>query len=315
MSMDYLLFLRRPEAFSREDFAKYCKAQGFLVMIDPEYVLQEDTGFVPFCYTDGRFTGTDGTHRFLTGFESYPEPYSPAAAQETPAPKGFFGKLFGKKTAAMKPTEQSVPDAKMLLTLVCHGDAFEVLMAHLFGAYLLRASGGVMEDPQLGKRYEDAGDVETEVQRILAEELEEEKTGKLVKHPFPEEETPSLYTSVERWLDEVLSGEFPEKAAALVFNLYEDEDGAWSMEMVGTERFDSEDEDWACEEVCDFGTREHPFCWKEESDWRGVLSEIRAVLTQYLEKGKYAQKLKARTGLGLGFADGDLEIVYHADTQ
>ena len=30
--------------------------------------------------------------------------------------------------------------------------------------------------------------------------------------------------------------------------------------------FDREDSDWACDEICDFGTRNTPFYWTEETE-------------------------------------------------
>ena len=36
------------------------------------------------------------------------------------------------------------------------------------------------------------------------------------------------------WLDKVLCNECEEDVAAFCFNLYEDEDDCWSMELIGT---------------------------------------------------------------------------------
>ena len=115
---------------------------------------------------------------------------------------------------------------------------------------------------------------------------------------------------LKRWLDEVLSEPFGDNIKAISFNLYDDGDNYWSLEVVGTAGFDPNDSDWACDEVSTFNTRENPFKWKESSDWEDILSKSTEVLTQYIEDGKNADKLKSCLGVGVGFVDGDIEIIY-----
>lgn len=83
---------------------------------------------------------------------------------------------------------------------------------------------------------------------------------------------------------------------------------AWDVELVGTSEFDAEDEDWACGEV--FDTRENPFSWEEGTDWETAASRVVSLVKEYLEKGKYAEQLKTCQGIGVGFVDGNIEIVY-----
>ena len=119
-----------------------------------------------------------------------------------------------------------------------------------------------------------------------------------------------MYTKVENWLNNILAQEIPTEVAAFNFNLYEDEGSNWSMELVGTSSFDEEDEEWACDEVTDFETRENPLTWQKDAEWEEVLEEIAFVLKQYLNTGMYAEVLKAGKGIGVGFVDGDIEILY-----
>ena len=119
-----------------------------------------------------------------------------------------------------------------------------------------------------------------------------------------------MYDEIANWLDEILSQEMPSEIAAFHFNLYEDDDNEWSMELVGTKDFDLEDEDWACDEITDFDTRETPFSWEQDADWEKIFDEIITVLSEYLKKGTYANILKAYKGVGVGFVDGDIEILY-----
>ena len=119
-----------------------------------------------------------------------------------------------------------------------------------------------------------------------------------------------MYKKIETWLNNVLGQKIPSEVKAFCFNLYEDGNEDWSMELVGTGTFDLDDEDWACDEITDFGTREEPLSWNEEADWNEVLSDVASVLKQYLENGLYADVLKSCAGVAVGFTDGNLEILY-----
>lgn len=76
-----------------------------------------------------------------------------------------------------------------------------------------------------------------------------------------------MYNKVSDWLDDILGCDIPNEVAGFCFNLYEDGDNFWSMELVGAERFDKEDEDWLCDEVTDFGTRDEPLRWNKDAGW------------------------------------------------
>lgn len=119
-----------------------------------------------------------------------------------------------------------------------------------------------------------------------------------------------MFNDISNWLDRVLKQEISDEVAAFCFNLYENEDNNWSMELIGTESFDADDNDWPCTEVTDFGTRENCFSWQEAKKWDEMLSEIISVLKDYLENGAYANILKEKSDVGVGFVDGDIEIIY-----
>ena len=119
-----------------------------------------------------------------------------------------------------------------------------------------------------------------------------------------------MNNSVSNWIDKILDQEIPNTVVAFCFNLYEESDGSWAMELVGTERFDLEDEDWACNELTDFGSRECLYNWEMECEWDEALEYMVKELSQYLENGKYAELLKSRVGIGVGFVDGNIEIIH-----
>lgn len=119
-----------------------------------------------------------------------------------------------------------------------------------------------------------------------------------------------MYTDVTKWLDSILNQELPAEVVAFCFNLYEDGESNWSMELIGSERFDAEDEDWCCDEITDFGTREAPFVWNTDEKWDAVLETVIGVLKKYMESGKYAAVLKEKAAVGVGFVDGDIVLLY-----
>lgn len=118
-----------------------------------------------------------------------------------------------------------------------------------------------------------------------------------------------MYSKISEWLDNVLNQEIPVSVVAFCFNLYEDGKSNWSMELVGTNNFDIEDEDWACDEVTDFGTRENNFSWNRSCEWNRVWDEVILELKTYLDCGTHADILKSKRGVGVGFVEGDIEIL------
>ena len=119
-----------------------------------------------------------------------------------------------------------------------------------------------------------------------------------------------MYDKISEWIDNVLKNNIPDSIVAFCFNLYDDGNRTWSMELVGTEQFDLENEDWACCEVTDFGTRQNPFIWAKCAEWDVILAEISDDLEKYLKVGNNAQILKKSSGVGVGFVDGNIKILY-----
>ena len=123
-----------------------------------------------------------------------------------------------------------------------------------------------------------------------------------------------MLDNMSEWLDDVLGDisetGIPNEVIAFGFNLYYDGDYNWSMELIGTLKFDINDGDWLCNEVTDFDTRDAPFQWRQKAEWKEILSDIVRILKKYLDSGRYSDVLKAKSGIGVGFVDGDVEILY-----
>lgn len=113
--------------------------------------------------------------------------------------------------------------------------------------------------------------------------------------------------SFYNWLEKVLK-KLPRDVEAIHFNLYEDGDNKWSVELVGTSTFDENSSDWACNEV--YTARDNPYVLTKKSDWKAIENLFTTFLLNYLERGKYAHILKECRGIGIGFVDGDLSLIY-----
>ena len=82
------------------------------------------------------------------------------------------------------------------------------------------------------------------------------------------------------WLDLLLKNELSSEIKAIIFNLYEDTDNKWSIELVGTFSFNTDNDDWTCDEV--FTTRDKPLVIERESDWKSMETVCIDLVNEYL---------------------------------
>ena len=120
-----------------------------------------------------------------------------------------------------------------------------------------------------------------------------------------------MYDRFAEWLDIVLNMEMPKELVAFCFNLYEEENDTWAIELIGSSQFDEEDADWACYEV--FDSREYPCRWEEVAEWEDIHNKMETYIRQYLFTGRYAEFLKEYQAVAMGFVDGDLTILYKSE--
>ena len=117
------------------------------------------------------------------------------------------------------------------------------------------------------------------------------------------------YKIFTAWLNKLLENPLPENTKGINFNLYEEEQqNTFGLQFVATASFDLNDEDWACNEI--FSFNENMYYFTNENGWEQTLKEVQKNITEYLEKEDYSSILKKYEGIGLGFVDGDLIIVY-----
>lgn len=120
------------------------------------------------------------------------------------------------------------------------------------------------------------------------------------------------YEDFSKWLEGNLE-QLPSDVVAVNFNLYEGADQTYDIQLIGIDTFNEKDEDWACEEI--FTTGENVFLLPKTNsikNWEDGLSFIRKMVEKYLENGKYANILKGLQAVGIGFVDGDIELLYKA---
>ena len=115
------------------------------------------------------------------------------------------------------------------------------------------------------------------------------------------------YKALARWLDDALSEELPYGIEAFCFNLYDDGNGIWSIELIGSSSFDKDNTDWPCDEI--YTNRNTPLRWKSRKTWEGIQSLVESHLKYYIRKGKHRDILTSKKGIGLGFVDGDLVLL------
>lgn len=115
------------------------------------------------------------------------------------------------------------------------------------------------------------------------------------------------YLEFEQWLDNILSNNLPKEIVAFCFNIYEDGDDEWSLELIGSESFEKNNSDWPCDEI--YTNRESPLRWENSKTWEDTLKMIKMYLEQYIRNGKFSHVLLEKQGVGYGFVDGDLFLV------
>jgi len=111
------------------------------------------------------------------------------------------------------------------------------------------------------------------------------------------------------WVDSVLDRPIPPQVVAFNFNLY-DAPATWDVQLIGAPSFDPANPDWACDELFDSGQPffELPHLRNDES-WEEGLARAIDLVREYLRTGRNAGRLRSAKGVGVGFVDGELEIV------
>lgn len=127
-----------------------------------------------------------------------------------------------------------------------------------------------------------------------------------------------IYSEFENWLDNLLeNNDMPADTKAFNFNLYEESesDYIYGVQIIASDRFDADDDEWACCEV--WSSEEDIFCVStaDETDkgWQAFQKFISGIVVDYLENGKYKNILLNSKGIGIGFVDGEIDIIFKSE--
>jgi hypothetical protein len=122
----------------------------------------------------------------------------------------------------------------------------------------------------------------------------------------------SLRTRFEAWLDGHLVAAKASKSVAYNFHLYEYEN-SFGMQLVGVITYDQDDPFDYDDEV--FSSKEDIFMLPRtdaKDNWRKGLKLGSDLVRKYLDHGRYAHQLTSSHLVGVGFVDGDIEIIHRS---
>ncbi len=127
-----------------------------------------------------------------------------------------------------------------------------------------------------------------------------------------------IYNAFSEWLDNILENDMPDNTKAYNFNIYDelDEDGndaeTYGIQLIVSDEFSEDDDDWACSEI--YSSQEDIF-YIDHSDEDNIDSDsglefICSLIREYLNNGKYSDKLSKAQAVGAGFVDGNIKIIF-----
>ena len=130
-----------------------------------------------------------------------------------------------------------------------------------------------------------------------------------------------IYLEFARWLDSLLeNNDMPENTAAFCFNIYDEEDETYGVQLIASDEFDENDGgDWACSEVW---SSEEDIFYIDHSDEedagyeRGLefVSGLIGMTMVIMDTGGTFRNILLRAkAVGAGFVDGELSILHKAD--
>jgi hypothetical protein len=121
-----------------------------------------------------------------------------------------------------------------------------------------------------------------------------------------------------RWLDMALVEDIPTGVEAFCFNLFlpaGEENVIFGIELIGADRFDKSDDDWACDEVWEPKQRSI-FISIEYStdDWEICQLKMKKLIKSYLDSmNKNITVLEQLKAIAIGFVDGSLDLIWVKD--
>ncbi|MDE5861248.1 MAG: hypothetical protein K2H28_03550 [Ruminococcus sp.] len=119
-----------------------------------------------------------------------------------------------------------------------------------------------------------------------------------------------IYHSFAEWLDNLLEkNDIPADTKAFNFNLYEEEeDNVYSVQLIASDRFDPDDDEWAC---CEIWSSEEDLFFVDTSDEDDKSGEtFKKFATDMISDYIAQNDILNHKPVGIGFVDGDLNIIF-----
>ena len=117
--------------------------------------------------------------------------------------------------------------------------------------------------------------------------------------------------SFNDWLNTLLSNNpLPNNTMAVNFNIYDFSEETYDVQLIASNLYDENDDDWACEEI--YSSNENCFYFnKSDFEYRElVLENVIELVAEYLENGLYSDMLKTGIAITAGFVDDSLDCIW-----
>ncbi len=118
-----------------------------------------------------------------------------------------------------------------------------------------------------------------------------------------------MYNLVSKWLDEVLYSIKGIDFSAFCFQLFEEDECKWIMELVWVIDCNIEDEKLGRDIVGKLEKNKSVFQWEKVSERKEVLVEMTKIVEEYLTHGRYADILKNTESIAILFTPEDMKIL------
>jgi len=125
----------------------------------------------------------------------------------------------------------------------------------------------------------------------------------------------SFETTFTSYLNDAFRDFSTSEIQGFCFNLFEPAGNKrikFGLEIIGSSQFDFDDKNWPCEECWEPEQRQLmiPVSWSGE-EWEECLLKVKNLIINRLNSKSYFVKdLKSAQGIGVGFVDGELEVLW-----
>ena len=124
----------------------------------------------------------------------------------------------------------------------------------------------------------------------------------------------------ETWLDPILDYGMPKDAKAILFNIYENDDFSWELQLIATKSYSDNNFKWIFDEM--YSSGHDAFLWKARYTEADALAEAVNAVKEYLVDGRFSKELKRYSAVIVSyichhraFWGEHNEVVYKKDAQ